>query len=422
MNAAALPDTWFALRDGKRFADGVGLADIAARYGTPTFVYSRAALVAAFQAYDQALAGHPHQVCYAVKANSNLAVLGVFAKLGAGFDIVSGGELARVLAAGGDPGKVVFSGVGKTRAEIEQALEADIQCFNIESAAELARIHEVAEAHGAPAPVSFRVNPDVDAQTHPYISTGLKENKFGVAHADAFDLYCRAADMAYLEVTGIDCHIGSQLTDASPLLEAADRVLALVDRLNREGIELEHIDLGGGVGIVYRDETPIDLAAYCGALTRKFAGRSEMLMVEPGRSLVGNAGVLLTRVEYLKPGEGKNFAVVDAAMNDLMRPALYEAWHAVEPVAPRDAGSLDWDIVGPVCESGDFLARGRHLALAEGDLLAILSAGAYGMSMSSNYNSRPRACEVMVDGATVQVVRERETLAHLMAGERVWGG
>jgi len=398
------------------------LADLAARFGTPTFVYSRAALVAAFEAYDRALAGHPHEVCYAVKANSNLAILSVFAQLGAGFDIVSGGELARVLAAGGEPGKVVFSGVGKTRAEIEQALEADIQCFNIESAAELARIHEVAEAHGAPAPVSFRVNPDVDAQTHPYISTGLKENKFGVAYADAFDLYKRAADMAFLDVVGVDCHIGSQLTDDAPLLEAADRVLALVDRLNREGIELEHIDLGGGVGIVYRDETPIDLETYCGALTRKFAGRSEMLMVEPGRSLVGNAGMLLTRVEYLKPGEGKNFAVVDAAMNDLMRPALYEAWHGVEAVAPRPGVPEEWDIVGPVCESGDFLARGRRLALAEGDLLAILSAGAYGMSMSSNYNSRPRACEVMVSGDMVQVVRERETLAHLMAGERVWGG
>ncbi|MBU3694969.1 MAG: diaminopimelate decarboxylase [Rhodocyclaceae bacterium] len=419
---AARPDAWFPLRAGQRFADGVPLADIAARCGTPTFVYARAALLAAFEAYDRALGGHPHQVCYAVKANSNLAVLSVFASLGAGFDIVSGGELARVLAAGGEPGKVVFSGVGKTRAEIEQALEADIQCFNIESEAELTRIHEVAEAHGAAAPVSFRVNPDVDAQTHPYISTGLKENKFGVAHSDALALYRRAAELPYLEVVGIDCHIGSQLTDAAPLLEAADRVLALVNQLNREGIELEHIDLGGGVGIVYRDETPIDLDAYCGALTRKFAGRPEMLMLEPGRSLVGNAGVLLTRVEYLKPGEGKNFAVVDAAMNDLMRPALYEAWHGVEAVAPRAGEALDWDIVGPVCESGDFLARGRRLALAEGDLLAILSAGAYGMSMSSNYNSRPRACEVMVDADTVQVVRERETLAHLMAGERVWGG
>ena len=422
MSGNATPDAWFPLRDGTRHVDGVALADLAARFGTPTFVYSRAALVAAFEAYDRALAGHPHQVCYAVKANSNLAVLSVFAQLGAGFDIVSGGELARVLAAGGEPGKVVFSGVGKTRAEIEQAIEADIQCFNIESVAELSRIHEVAEAHGAPAPVSFRVNPDVDAQTHPYISTGLKENKFGVAYADAFDLYRRAADMAFLDVVGIDCHIGSQLTDDSPLLEAADRVLALVDRLNREGIELEHIDLGGGVGIVYRDETPIDLARYCGALTRKFAGRPEMLMVEPGRSLVGNAGVVLTRVEYLKPGEGKNFAVVDAAMNDLMRPALYEAWHEVVPVRPGAGAATEWHIVGPVCESGDFLARGRRLALAEGDLLAILSAGAYGMSMSSNYNSRPRACEVIVDGSTVQVVRERETLAHLMAGERVWGG
>lgn len=421
MAAAVRPETWFPLRDGQRFVDGVPLADVAASCGTPTFIYSRAALVAAFEAYHGALAGHPHQVCYAVKANSNLAVLGVFAGLGAGFDIVSGGELARVLAAGGDPGKVVFSGVGKTRAEIEQALEADIQCFNIESEAEMTRIQEVAEAHGVAAPVSFRVNPDVDAQTHPYISTGLKENKFGVAHGEALALYRRAADTAFLEVVGIDCHIGSQLTESAPLLEAADRVLGLVDRLNRDGIELGHIDLGGGVGIVYRDETPIDLEAYCSALTRKFAGRPETLMVEPGRSLVGNAGALLTQVEYLKPGQDRNFAVVDAAMNDLMRPALYEAWHGVEPVRPRAGEGKDWDVVGPVCESGDFLARGRRLALAQGDLLAILSAGAYGMSMSSNYNSRPRACEVMVDGDTLQVVRERETLAHLMSGERLWG-
>jgi diaminopimelate decarboxylase len=420
MAAVVRPDTWFPLRDGQRLADGVPLADIAATCGTPTFVYARGALIAAFEAYHQALAAHPHQICYAVKANGNLAVLGVLAGLGAGFDIVSGGELVRVLAAGGDPGRVVFSGVGKSRAEIEQALEADIQCFNIESEAEMLRIHEVAEAHGVAAPVSFRVNPDVDAQTHPYISTGLRENKFGVAHGAALALYRRAAEMAFLEVVGIDCHIGSQLTDAAPLLAAADRVLGLVDRLNRDGIELEHIDLGGGVGIVYRDETPVDLDAYCSALTRKFAGRPETLLLEPGRSLVGNAGVLLTRVEYLKPGGDKNFAVVDAAMNDLMRPALYEAWHGVEPVLPRAGEGREWDVVGPVCESGDFLARGRRLALAEGDLLAILSAGAYGMSMSSNYNSRPRACEAMVDGRTLRVVRERETLAQLMAGERLW--
>ncbi len=409
-------------KGGKIYVEGVSLEALADRHGTPLYVYSAGTILDHYRRLRGVLRTPDPLVCYSVKANSNLAILSVFAQLGAGFDIVSGGELARVLAAGGEPGKVVFSGVGKTRAEIEQALEADIQCFNIESAAELSRIHEVAEAHGAAAPVSFRVNPDVDAQTHPYISTGLKENKFGVAYADAFDLYQRAADMAFLDVVGIDCHIGSQLTDDSPLLEAADRVLALVDRLNREGIELEHIDLGGGVGIVYRDETPIDLATYCGALTRKFAGRPEMLMVEPGRSLVGNASVLLTQVEFLKPGEGKNFAVVDAAMNDLMRPALYEAWHEVVPVRPGAGAATEWDIVGPVCESGDFLARGRRLALEQGDLLAILSAGAYGVSMSSNYNSRPRACEVMVDGGTVQVVRERETLAHLMAGERVWGG
>ncbi len=400
--------------------EGVPLADIAAVVGTPVFVYSRAALTAAFRAYDEALAGHPHQVCYAVKANSNLAVLDVLARLGAGFDIVSGGELARVLAAGGEPGKVVFSGVGKSRAEIEQALEADIQCFNIESAGELERIAEVAQAHGASAPVSFRVNPDVDAQTHPYISTGLKENKFGVAYDEAADLYRRAADTAGLEVVGIDCHIGSQLIDTTPLAEAADRVLDLVDRLAREGIELEHIDLGGGVGIVYRDEQPVDIAAYCQTLVQRFAGRSEMLMLEPGRSIAGNAGVLLTRIEYLKPGEVRNFAIVDAAMNDLMRPALYDAWHEVVPVIPAAVPEQDWDVVGPVCESGDVLARGRRMALAPDSLLAILSAGAYGMSMSGNYNSRPRAAEVLVDGDCWQVVRERESLAHLLAGERVW--
>jgi diaminopimelate decarboxylase len=405
--------------DGALHVEGVSLETLAARFGTPLYVYSRAALEAAWQAYAEAFAGTPHQVCYAVKANSSLALLNLFARLGAGFDIVSGGELARVLAAGGDPGKVVFSGVGKTADEMRAALDAGILCFNVESESELHRLDRVAGETGRRAPVSFRVNPDVDPKTHPYISTGLKENKFGVAIADAPRLYRLAAGLPHLEIVGVDCHIGSQLTDLSPLADAADRILALVGTLAAEGIELHHIDLGGGVGIRYRDETPPDLAAYGRTLARKFAGRREKLLLEPGRSLVGNAGLLLTRVEYLKPGEDKNFAIVDAAMNDLMRPALYEAWHDIVAVRPRGTPARRYDIVGPVCETGDFLGAERDLAIGEGDLLALLSAGAYGMSMASNYNSRPRAAEVLVDKNEIHLIRERETLSGLMAGERL---
>lgn len=405
--------------DGALHVEGVSLETLAARFGTPLYVYSRAALEAAWQAYAEAFAATPHLVCYAVKANSSLALLNLFARLGAGFDIVSGGELARVLAAGGDPGKVVFSGVGKTADEMRAALDAGILCFNVESESELRRLDRIAGETGKRAPVSFRVNPDVDPKTHPYISTGLKESKFGVAIADAPRLYRLAASLPNLEVVGVDCHIGSQLIDLSPLADAADRVLALVDALASEGIALRHIDLGGGVGIRYRSETPPDLAAYGRALASRFAGRREKLLLEPGRSLIGNAGLLLTRVEYLKPGEDKNFAIVDAAMNDLMRPALYEAWHGIVAVRPRETPARRYDIVGPVCETGDFLGAARDLAIGEGDLLALLSAGAYGMSMASNYNSRPRAAEVLVDKNEIHLIRERETIADLMSGERL---
>ena len=405
--------------DGRLHLEDVALDTLAERFGTPLYVYSRAALEAAYRSYAEAFSATPHLICYAVKANSSLAILNLFARLGAGFDIVSGGELARVLAAGGDPGKVVFSGVGKTADEMRAALKAGILCFNVESVSELHRLDRVAGELGQVAPVSFRVNPDVDPKTHPYISTGLKENKFGVPIADAPELYRLAASLPNLRVTGIDCHIGSQLTDLSPLADAADRVLALVDRLAAEGITLHHIDLGGGVGIRYHDETPPDLAAYGRTLATRFAGRSERLLLEPGRSLVGNAGLLLTRVEYLKPGEDRNFAIVDAAMNDLMRPALYEAYHAIVAVSERRTQPLRYDVVGPICETGDFLGFARDLAIEEGDLLALLSAGAYGMSMASNYNSRPRAAEVLIDKNKIHLIRERETLDRIMAGERL---
>jgi len=404
--------------DGRLHLEGVALDTLAERFGTPLYVYSRQALETAYQAYAEAFANTPHLICYAVKANSSLAILNLFARLGAGFDIVSGGELARVLAAGGDPGKVVFSGVGKTADEMRAALDAGILCFNVESTSELHRLNHVAGELGKVAPVSFRVNPDVDPKTHPYISTGLKENKFGVPIADAPTLYRLAASLPNLKVTGIDCHIGSQLTDLSPLADAADRVLALVDMLAAEGIALHHIDLGGGVGIRYRDETPPDLAAYGRVLAARFAGRREKLLLEPGRSLVGNAGLLLTRVEYLKPSEDKNFAIVDAAMNDLMRPALYEAYHDIVAVNERKTPTQRYDIVGPICETGDFLGFARDLAIEEGDLLALLSAGAYGMSMASNYNSRPRAAEILIDKNEIHLIRERETQDSLMAGER----
>ena len=405
--------------DGRLHLEGVALDTLAERFGTPLYVYSRQALESAYQAYAEAFSATPHLICYAVKANSSLAILNLFARLGAGFDIVSGGELARVLAAGGDPGKVVFSGVGKTADEMRAALDAGIHCFNVESVSELHRLSRVAGELCKVAPVSFRVNPDVDPKTHPYISTGLKENKFGVPIADAPALYRLAASLPNLRITGIDCHIGSQLIDLSPLADAADRVLTLVDGLAAEGIVLDHIDLGGGVGIRYRDETPPDLAAYGRVLAQKFAGRREKLLLEPGRSLVGNAGLLLTRVEYLKPGEDKNFAIVDAAMNDLMRPALYEAYHDIVAVLQREAIAKRYDVVGPICETGDFLGFARDLAIEDGDLLALLSAGAYGMSMASNYNSRPRAAEVLIDKNETHLIRQRETTDSMMAGERL---
>jgi len=397
-------------------AEDVALARIAERYGTPCYVYSRRALAETYRAFDAAFAGRDHLVCYAVKANSSLAVLNLLARLGSGFDIVSGGELARVVAAGGDPRKVVFSGVGKTAEEMRQALAAGILCFNVESESELARLESVAAQAGVTAAVSLRVNPDVDPRTHPYIATGLKQNKFGIPYSDALALYRRARGMRHLALAGIGCHIGSQLTDVAPFVAALDRVLELADRLRAEGIALAHVDIGGGLGIRYRDESPPAVADYARALLGRLEGRALKLMLEPGRALVGNAGLLLTRVEYLKHGSERNFAVVDAAMNDLLRPALYDAWHEVLPVKAGRGDTL-YEIVGPVCETGDFLARARPLALKEGEHLAIMAAGAYGMSMSSNYNSRPRAAEVMVDGATAHLIREREAVSELMARE-----
>lgn len=405
------------LHNGTLHMEGVSLAAIAEKFGTPCYVYSRAALTAAYQDYASALQGRESLICYSVKANSNLAVLNVFARLGAGFDIVSGGELARVLAAGGDASKVVFSGVSKRRDELKMALEAGIHCFNVESPSELDHLDAVAAEVGKKASISLRVNPNVDPKTHPYISTGLRTAKFGVTYEDALALYRKAASLPNLQVKGIDCHIGSQLLDPAPAAEAAEKLLALVDALARDGIVIEHIDLGGGKGIRYRDETELSAAEYLAPLLKVLTGRKEKLVFEPGRSLVGNAGLLLTKVEVLKHGEEKDFAVVDAAMNDLVRPALYDAFHDIVPVAPRQGDARCYEIVGPICESGDFLGHDRDLALAEGDLLAILSAGAYGMTMSSNYNTRPRAAEVMVDGGQVHLVRQRETVAELLAGE-----
>ncbi len=408
----------FVYRDGELYAELVSLADIATRFGTPTYVYSRAALEGAFREYDGAFAGTPHLVCYAMKANSNLAVLNLLARLGAGFDIVSGGELERVLAAGGDPGKVVFSGVGKTASEMAFALEQGILCFNVESSAELERLNRVAGELGSKAPVSIRVNPDVDPKTHPYISTGLKENKFGVAYSEAFDLYLAAAAMRNLEIRGVDMHIGSQITELAPFIEAAEKIGALVDRLARSGVEPEHIDLGGGVGIRYGEEPAIGLPRFAEGVKRALGARRQTLLFEPGRRIVGNAGVLLARVEYLKHGTARNFAIVDAAMTELIRPALYDSFHDIRPVRPRGEQPLLYDVVGPVCESADFLGRARDLALAEGDLLAVMSAGAYGMVMASNYNSRPRACEILVDGDAMHLVRAREKTEDLFALEK----
>jgi diaminopimelate decarboxylase len=410
-------------RDGTLYLEDTALTDVAARFGTPTYVYSRAALTTAYQAYATACSGRRARVQYAMKANSNLAVLQLFASLGAGFDLVSGGELMRVIAAGGDPRQCVFSGVGKSAAEMRLALEHDVMCFNVESIPELHRLNEVAAASGKRARVSLRVNPDVDAKTHPYISTGLKGNKFGVAFDDVLATYRTAASLPHLEVTGIDCHIGSQITEVAPYLDAIDKVLEVVEALEAEGIHLHHIDVGGGLGITYDDETPPDITAFATTLLDHIAARGHghrEVLFEPGRSLVGNAGVLLTRVEFLKPGSAKNFCIVDAAMNDLARPAMYEAYHRIVPVVERaDVPNDMWDVVGPVCESGDWLGRDRNLAVREDDVLAILSAGAYGFVMSSNYNTRPRAAEVMVDGANMHEVRAREQVSELFANERL---
>ncbi|MGV2834820.1 diaminopimelate decarboxylase [Pseudomonas shirazensis] len=407
----------FNYRDGQLFAEGVALSAIAEQFGTPTYVYSRAHIEAQYRSYADALQGVEHLVCFAVKANSNIGVLNVLARLGAGFDIVSGGELERVLAAGGRADRVVFSGVGKTREDMRRALEVGVHCFNVESTDELERLQVVAAEMGKVAPVSLRVNPDVDAGTHPYISTGLKENKFGIAIADAEKVYVRAAQLPNLEVVGVDCHIGSQLTTLEPFLDALDRLLVLVDRLGECGILLRHLDLGGGIGVRYCDEQPPSAGEYVKAIRERVGDRDLALVFEPGRYIVANAGVLLTRVEYLKHTEHKDFAVVDAAMNDLIRPALYQAWMGVSAVQPRAGDGRAYDIVGPICETGDFLAKDRTLNLAEGDLLAVESAGAYGFVMSSNYNTRGRCAEVLVDADQAFEVRRRETVAELFAGE-----
>ena len=408
---------------GALMMEDVRFGDVAERFGTPCFVYSEAALTGAFQRLDTALkaarSGRPYLICYAVKANSNLAILNLFARLGAGFDIVSGGELRRVLKAGGDAGKVVFSGLGKTGAEMKMALEAGIKCFNVESEPELERLNAIAASLDRRARVSLRVNPDVDAKTHPYISTGLKNNKFGVAFDRALAVYRKAAAMSHIDVAGVDCHIGSQLTDDAPLREAMGRIVALADTLKAEGIPVHHICPGGGVGITYKDEATIELGAYARALQAALGDRDVELLMEPGRMLVGNAGVLLTRVEYVKPTQDKNFLVVDAAMNDLIRPPLYQAYHEVVAVQPGDAAARVYDVVGPVCESTDVLAHARELPAVEGDLMAILSAGAYSFVMSSNYNTRPRAPEVMISGSAMREVRARETFEELVAGEKI---
>ncbi len=414
----------FQHRNGTLHAEDVSLTDLAKEHGTPLYVYSRAALHDAWEGYARALQGRKSLVCFGMKANSNLAVLSEFSRLGAGFDIVSGGELARVLAAGGDPGKVVFSGVGKQAWEMQAALDAGVKCFNVESEPELERLSEVASTRGRRARISLRVNPDVDARTHPYISTGLKENKFGIPIEAAPEVYRRATRLPGIEIVGVDCHIGSQITEESPYLDALDKLILLITNLKAEGIELQHLDLGGGIGIRYTDETLIEPVTLFNQVFERLknAGLGHLeLVLEPGRSLVGNAGVLLTEVQYLKHSDAKNFAIVDAAMNDLLRPTLYDAWHGVEPVVPRPVTSatLSYDVVGPICESGDWLAKDRRLELHPGDVLAIMSAGAYAFTMSSQYNSRPRPAEIMVDGTRSHVVRQRETIESLFDLETV---
>jgi diaminopimelate decarboxylase len=410
---------FFDYQNGTLHVEDVSLADIAKTHGTPTYVYSRKTLERHWHKFDEALGDHPHLICFAVKANSNIGVLSVLAKLGSGFDIVSGGELQRVLAAGGDPRKVVFSGVGKTASEIELALQHDILCFNVESFAELDRINAVAAKAGKRARISLRINPDVDANTHPYISTGLKANKFGIAHTKAVETYLYANSLSHLEIKGMDCHIGSQLTDTAPFVDALERLLGLVDELAEQGIAIEHLDVGGGLGVTYANETPPQPAEYASAIAQKMQGREHMkLIMEPGRAIAANAGVLLTKVEFLKQNEDKHFAIIDAAMNDLLRPALYSAWQDIVPVTPRtDVAAAIYDVVGPVCETGDFLGKDRELAIAPDDILAVKSAGAYGFVMASNYNTRARPAEIMVDGDKVLVVREREKIEDLWHNE-----
>ena len=408
----------FSRREGQLHIDNVDLASLAAEHGTPAYVYSKAAISEQFLAYQQAMGEQAHLICYAVKANCSLAILNILAKLGAGFDIVSGGELERVLAAGGQPNKIVFSGVGKSHEEITLALQTGIHCFNVESVAELERIQHIGQSLDIVAPISIRVNPDVDAGTHPYISTGLKENKFGIDIDAVVTVYQRAASLSHVAIKGVDCHIGSQLTEIAPFIDAMDRVLLLIDRLAEAGITIEHLDLGGGLGVRYQDEQPPAIGDYIQAIRQRLGERKLRLILEPGRSIVANAGVLLTKVEYLKEAGDKNFAIVDAAMNDMLRPALYQAWLDIETVSDNTQASTGvYDIVGPVCETGDFLGKQRSLAIAEGDLLCIHSAGAYGMAMSSNYNSRPRAVEIMIDNNDAHVIRARESKADLMRGE-----
>ncbi|PSV42731.1 diaminopimelate decarboxylase [Photobacterium indicum] len=406
--------------NGQLWAEDIALTELAERYGTPLYVYSRATLERHWNAFDQAVTDHPHLICYAVKANSNIGVLNVLARLGSGFDIVSQGELERVITAGGDPAKVVFSGVGKTAVEMKRALELGIKCFNVESEPELERLNQVASELGVIAPISLRINPDVDAQTHPYISTGLRDNKFGIFFERAAEVYRLAHSLPNLNVVGMDCHIGSQLTNIDPFIDATDRLLALIDTLKAEGIVIKHLDVGGGLGVTYNEEQPPLPSEYASALLARLSEHSELeLIFEPGRAIAANAGVLLTRVEFLKHTDYKNFAIVDAAMNDLIRPTLYQAWQNIVPVVPREGEAKTYDLVGPICETGDFIGKDRELCLAPGDLLAVRSAGAYGFVMSSNYNTRTRAAEIMVDGNTAHVVREREKLAELWQSEHL---
>ncbi|CAM3909054.1 diaminopimelate decarboxylase [Vibrio aquimaris] len=406
--------------DGQLWAEDIPLTQLAEQYGTPLYVYSRATLERHWNAFDKSVGKHPHLVCYAVKANSNLGVLNTLARIGSGFDIVSGGELERVIAAGGEPSKVVFSGVGKTSQEMEQALKLGIKCFNVESEPELERLNQVAGKLGLKAPISLRINPDVDANTHPYISTGLRDNKFGIAFDRAPAVYKFAQGLEHLDIQGIDCHIGSQLTDIEPFIDATDRLLALIDDLKTQGINIKHLDVGGGLGVIYRDELPPQPSDYAKALLGRLENHQDLeLIFEPGRAIAANAGVLLTKVEFLKHTEHKNFAIIDAAMNDLMRPALYQAWQDIVPVVPKDGQAVTYDLVGPICETGDFLGKDRSLVIEENDVLAVRSAGAYGFVMSSNYNTRARAAEVMVDGDRVHLVRQREELSSLWALENI---